>query len=127
SPALAVGVPADRRLPVRPGHLLQALRRAGRLRLLPFAQADVLRLPPAPADQPGRGHPGLPAGPGPGQREGRAALAGPAGGHDRHRRPGLLVARPTTAAGPPRGGPAGAAFPPEHRPPTPPARPPSPG
>src|SRR5262249_10686334 len=71
-PVVAGGPPADRRLPVRPRHLLPPLRRPGRLRLLPPAQAHLLRLPAAPAHQPRRRHPGLPAGLGAGQPEGGA-------------------------------------------------------
>jgi len=75
-PGLAGGQPAHRRLPVRPRHLLSALRRPSRLRLLPPAQAHLLWLPLAPARQPRRRHPGLPTGAGAGQREGGATELG---------------------------------------------------
>jgi hypothetical protein len=89
-PAVAGGQPADRRLPVRPQHLLPAFRRPGRLWLLSSEQADLSRLPPAPACQPRRGHPRLPASLGAGQREGDSSGVGSADGQCGYRRPKLL-------------------------------------
>jgi hypothetical protein len=53
-PCLAAGQPPGRGVQVRPRQLLPALRRAGELRLRPHGQADPLRLPAAPAQQPRR-------------------------------------------------------------------------